>query len=133
MDIAIAQKRIDDLVAAMLVKGMREPNGVIRIIANDETRVHLSWKKGTPHGRDWFSDEQVKIFRGLLKETLEEAAAFIAEQPDPEQAQLNEFLSVLGKAVELGKKYGIDADYLNPLVASMKKLSANIITDQRAA
>ena len=52
---------------------------------------------------------------------------------DAEQAKLNDFMSALGKVIDLGNQHGIEADYLNPLVASMKKLSENIITDQRAA
>ncbi|MGN6768516.1 MAG: hypothetical protein ACTHJQ_01515 [Rhizobiaceae bacterium] len=132
MDTKIAQKRVNDLAAAMVAKGMREPTASLDIRANEEPSVYLRWKNGI--GRDRiFGDDSFEFIRGDVEAALDKAAAYIAKQPDAEQAKLQDFLSALGSVIDIGKKHGIDADYLNPLVASMKKLSENALTDQRAA
>lgn len=132
MDLKIAQKRVDDLAAAMVAKGMREPSVGFRIEANcTEFTLHLRWKSGIDRG--YGSNEKWHFERGSETDVFQKGSAFIAEQPDAEQAKLNDFMSALGKVIDLGNQHGIEADYLNPLVASMKKLSENIITDQRAA
>jgi hypothetical protein len=74
-----------------------------------------------------------KFFRGDIGAALSEAAAFIADQPDAETTKLADFMAALGSVIDIGRQHGIDAEYLNPLTASMKKLSENVITDQRAA
>lgn len=129
MDIAIAQKRIDDLAGAMLAKGMPAPEVTAMLISSARPCVYLKWRDESQP----YNSASNCFHSDTMADAFDKASAFIAARPSPEQAQLNEFLAVLGKAVALGKKYDIDADYLNPLVASMRKLSENIITDQRAA
>lgn len=129
MDTKIAQKRVDDLSAAMVDKGLRAPKAELQIESLSRPSVYLRWtdeSKPIGFSSQWFQSE-------APGKALDEASAFIANLPSPEQARLNEFLGALGKVIDLGKQHGIEADYLNPLVASMKKLSENIITDQRAA
>lgn len=131
MDTKIAQKRVNDLVAAMLAKGMREPDAHIWLRANSEPTVYLKWVHGT--GERWSDRNQSEFLDGPLDVAFQKAADFIAARPDAETAKLNEFMSSLGRVIDLGRQHGIEADYLNPLVASMKKLSENVITDQRVA
>lgn len=132
MDTKIAQKRVNDLAAAMVAKGMREPSADLWLTANAESAVCLKWKAGI--GRDRvFGSEKYEFLKGTVAEVLDKAELFIAEQPDAEQAKLNDFMTALGAVIDIGRQHGIEADYLNPLVASMKKLSENVITDQRAA
>lgn len=52
--------------------------------------------------------------------------------PSAEQAKLNNFMGKIGKLIDAGKSEGIDVDYLNPLIDSMKRLSENVITHQPA-
>lgn len=132
MDTKIAQKRVNDLAAAMVAKGMREPTAKLSFNANEEPDAYLRWKTGLDAGR-YSRDHAYKFFRGSATSVLDEAAKFISEQPDAEQARLHDFMAALGRVIDIGKQHGIEADYLNPLVASMKKLSENVITDQRAA
>jgi hypothetical protein len=132
MDTKIAQKRVNDLAAAMVAKGMREPHAQLDIASNVEPQVYLRWKSGLDLGRSYGS-EKYEFIKGSVSSALDKAAAFVAQQPDAEQAKLQDFMSALGKVIDIGNQHGIEADYLNPLVASMKKLSENIITDQRAA
>lgn len=130
MDSKIIQKRVNDLVAAMVAKGMREPHAQLDIKSNEEPQVYLRWKRGISRS---LSGDQYKFFNGGIGDCLNKASAFIAEQPDADQQKLDDFMTALGSVIDIGRQHGIDADYLNPLVASMKKLSENAITDQRAA
>lgn len=132
MDTKIAQKRVNDLAAAMVAKGMREPGVQLCLSSDREPKVYLTWKLGIATGPSYGNDKY-EFFSGSISVALDNAAAFVAKQPDAEQAKLHEFMSALGKVIDIGNQHGIAADYLNPLVASMKKLSENIITDQRAA
>lgn len=131
MDSKIIQKRVDDLVAEMLAKGMREPHAQVNIRSNEEAQTYIKWKSGL--GRDLLGGEKYKFFEGDIGSSLSKVRAFLSKQPDAEQQKLNDFMSALGSVIDLGRNHGIDAEYLNPLTASMKKLSENAITDQRAA
>lgn len=132
MDTKIAQKRVNDLSAAMVAKGMRQPEAQLWLRANDEPQVYLKWKSGIDTGRT-FGNDKYEFIKGELSDALDKAADFVAKQPDAEQVKLQDFMSALGSVIDIGRQNGIEADYLNPLVASMKKLSENVITDQRAA
>lgn len=133
MDTKIAQKRVNDLAAAMQAKGMREPSAKLEIKSNEDHTVWLKWKKGIDNGRVFGNEEREFIRADDAATAFDKAAAFIASQPDASQVRLQDFMSALGSVIDLGRQHGIVADYLNPLVASMKKLSENVITDQRAA
>lgn len=123
------QKRVNDLSAAMLAKEMSQPRAQLMIKANEELTVYMEWAdKSTTYGTSYDC-----VRAANPAEAFSKAEAFIAARPSAEQARMNEFLGVLGKAIDLGNQYGIDADYMNPLVASMKKLSENIITFQGEA
>ena len=129
MDTQIAQKRVNDLSAAMVAKGMRAPEAELHLTSNKTPGVYMRWSdKSAAYG-----NESEWVAADTIVDAFEAAAKFIAARPSVEQARLAEFMRALGKAVDIGKEYGIEADYLNPLVASMKKLSENVITDQRAA
>lgn len=132
MDIKIAQKRVNDLSAAMVAKGMREPHAELSLRANEESNVYLRWQSGIDRGVMSRGDKH-EFIRGTVAEALDKAAAFIAKQPDAEQAKLQDFMAALGSVIDIGRKHNIEVEFLNPLVATMKTLSENVITDQRAA
>jgi len=132
MDTKIAQKRVNDLSAAMVAKGMREPSAQLIMRSNEETRVYLNWKAGIDSGR-YGNGDKYEFIRGEAADALTKAAAFIAEQPDAEQAKLKDFMAALGSVIDIGRQHNIEVEFLNPLVATMKTLSENVITDQRAA
>ena len=129
MDTKIAQKRVNDLSAAMVAKGMASPRAHLNIKSHEQPTAYMSWTdKSTTYGEAYHVEVADTPF-----EALEKAAAFVAAQPTPEQARLNEFLRSLGKVIDLGRANNIEVEFLNPLVATMKTLSENVITDQRAA
>lgn len=131
MDSMEIQKRIDELSDAMIAKGMREPEAQIWLKAKCETTVYLAWKSGTSGGL-YGNGEQNRFIRGTVAGSLAGAATFIAEQPDAETAKLNDFMKALGGVIDLGNRNGIEVDFLNPLVETMKRLSENALTDGRA-
>jgi hypothetical protein len=123
------QKQANALVTEMLDKGLRAPDAHVTIKANAQPYVYLVWKDA----RRQFGEEYRSIRVDSVSGAIQGARDFIAKIPDAEQRKLEEFMGALGKVIDLGKQNGIEADYLNPLAASMKKLSENIITDQRDA
>jgi hypothetical protein len=132
MDSNIIQKRVDDLSAAMVAKGMREPEVQFWLKANDGPTVSLKWKNGI--GRNSIlGDYKYEFIKGDAATALDDAKAFIAQQLDADQAKLNDFMAALGSVIDIGKQHNIEVEFLNPLVATMKRLSENVITDQRAA
>jgi len=130
MDINEIQTRVDGIVKAMLEKGMREPSAKFSIENHKDQNVYLWWKSGINRGI--LGDEKWKFFDGNALEVLDKAADFIFSQPNADEAKLNDFMAALGSVIDIGKKHGIDVDYLNPLTDTMKRLSENAITDQRA-
>lgn len=133
MNMQTAQERVNALVTAMMAKGMRKPDANLWIMANAGPTVYLKWEKGVGGG-GYSDNNQTEFIRGdSFAETMTKAEEFIDKQPDAQTAKLNEFLTSLGRVIDLGRQHGIEADYLNPLIASMKKLSENVITDQRGA
>jgi hypothetical protein len=46
---------------------------------------------------------------------------------------MKEFMTALSDVIELGRQNGIEVDFVNPLVDTMRRLSENILTDQREA
>lgn len=132
MNTEIAQKRVNDLSDAMVAKGMRQPSATLTLNSNAVPDVYLKWKAGIDTGR-LFDSDKYEFIRGDVAEALDKAAAFIAKQPDAEQAKLQDFMAALGSVIDIGRKHNIEVEFLNPLVATMKTLSENVITDQRAA
>lgn len=133
MEIHVMQDQVNKLSAAMVAKGLRQPRAEFKIGSNVEWVVLLAWKPFSARDDFYVSDTYEWIRGGTEGEMLAKADAFIAALPDAEQHRRQEFLTALGNVIDLGRQHNIDVEYVNPLVASMKKLSENVITDQRAA
>lgn len=123
------QKRVDTMPAAMSAKGLRNPVAKFNIVANEELQAYLSWDdKKTSYGSkyEWIKGKTPAA-------VLSKMDAFIAKLPSPEETRMKEFMGALSDVIELGRQNGIEVDFVNPLVETMKRLSSNIITDQREA
>ena len=131
MDSKLIQKRVDDLSKAMIGKGMREPSARLTFRSDEKATIFLSWKKGRNTG-DIFGNEKHHVCTGEVSKILDDAIEFIAKQPDAATAKLQDFMAALGSVIDIGRKNGIETDFLNPLVATMKRLSENAITHQAA-
>lgn len=118
-------EQVSQLVSAMLEKGKVAPDAQVYIRANAQPVIILRWKDdskefGTAH----------TSFSANLESAFEKARQCIADMPTPEQANFNGFMALLGKVIDFGNQNGIDVDFVNPLVAHMKRLSENAITFQ---
>lgn len=122
---------INPLPALLSKKGKVRPSVEFRLEANARVSIQMRWQKPYSNN-DW--EGEYEVFAGNdFAEVLKKAKAFIKALPTAEQAKLNNFMGKLGKLIDAGKSEGIDVDYLNPLIDSMKRLSENILTHQPAA
>lgn len=117
---------INPLPAMLTQKGKVSPNVSLLFQANSSIAISMDWMKSS-RKHEWERDYQT--FIGDDVETaLGKAIAFIKNLPSAEQAKLHEFMGQLGKLIDAGKSDGIELDYLNPLLDTMKRLSENVIT-----
>jgi hypothetical protein len=122
---------INPLPAKLSEKGKVRPSVDFRVEANAGFSITIKWAKPHAHS-EW--ENEYQCFAGDDFATLMgRAVAFINELPSAKQAKLNNFMGKLGKLIDAGKADGIDVDYLNPLLDTMKRLSENVITYQPEA
>jgi hypothetical protein len=132
METTDIQKRIDKMPAKMSAKGLYFPSAEFVLEANGGCRVAIRYyktleDKSNYRGTcEWFRD-------GSIADQLDAADKFITALPSKDEVRFNEFMGALGSVIDLGKKNGIEVEFLNPLVAIMKTLSKNALADQRAA
>ena len=119
---------INPLPAALSAKGKIKPEASLHVEANAGMSILMSWVKGNA-AYAWERD-----YKTCLGDTFEQVIAkaiqSITELPSAEQAKLHEFMGKLGKLIDAGRADGIDLDYMNPLLDTMKRLSENVITFQ---
>jgi hypothetical protein len=114
------QERIDAIAMGLAAKAVPQADASFSINAHREPNVFLRWKDKKPLGGH-------KFFTGPTEQILAEAEAYVTALPSPEEARMSAFMSALAEAVELGKKNDIDVEFVNPLVALMKRLSKNAL------
>lgn len=116
-----------ELVSLMLEKGVPQPEAHMVWGANEAPSISLYRKNPEDMWKDSFNwsrgDNLTTVFA--------EARTVIAALPSPEQARHDAFVKLLATTIETGKRNGIDVDFVNPLIATMKRLSKNALTDQR--
>ncbi len=122
--------KVDALANAALAKGLREPEVSVHVKSYQTApSILLCWKDKS---RNFQS-----TYRSFTEDTLEGsfliANEYVENLPTPEQTRLNEFMALLGKTIDLGKDNGVDVEFLNPLTATMKRLSENALTFQKSA
>lgn len=129
MNVTEIQKRLDKLVSAMGAKGMSQPSANVIIKSHQQPALSLDWKSQSEAKLG--SDGAYEYFRGdSLRDLFDRADQWVAERPSPEEAKLREFMSAVGKAADMGRELGIEADFVNPLTVLMKTLSENALTYQ---
>lgn len=122
------QEEMDNLSRAMSAKGLRAPRAQVHIEANVAPCVFIRW------GRYGEPDDNAEVIRNPdIRQAIEDAFTLIASLPNAEDRKRDEFLTALGRVIDLGRENGIEVDFINPLTATMKRLSENVITHQRSA
>jgi hypothetical protein len=127
------QRRVNDLSQAMQSKGLRQPEATARFESNAQFSIMLRWKDVTKARASYCDAEYHWIREDEPAVAFEKAVAFIDQLPSADEARMKQFMGALANVIDLGKDNGIEVEFLNPLQATMKKLSDNILTDQRAA
>jgi len=128
MDTKEINAKLSALVVKMLTKAIVQPDVTIVWSANEEPHVMLYETKSSAYVKD-------VIYYGAgdtLADRFDDAERWIDTLPSPEEKRMKDFMKSLAAAIELGRANGIDVEFVNPLQATMKKLSDNILTDQRA-
>lgn len=127
METNAIRTRINAIAKAMMAKGLRNPDAHCKLSANVQPSVYLTWdnlKSRYDNHYKWFNNANISTM-------LDEADAFVAALPSPDETRLNEFMAALGSAIDLGRQNNIEVEFVNPLISTMKRLSENVITDQR--
>lgn len=131
MDTADIQKRLDAMPSAMLGKGLRNPSAEFELNSNASCGIWLKWTKPSAD-RDY--DKEYHSIKGeTIEEMLDAADDLIADLPSKDETRLRNFMGARGKVIDMGRETGIEVEFLNPLTESMKKLSENALTYQKAA
>jgi hypothetical protein len=131
MDYTVIQENVNRLSDAMIAKGLKKPRAQFELGSHVEPHVLLIYE---PYKKSPYGSDKYEWFRGgTVGETLAKASASIEALPDAEETKFKEFMSALGGVIDLGKENGIEVEHLNPLMATMKRLSENAITFQVAA
>lgn len=61
------------------------------------------------------------------------AREWVAAQKDPKTLRREQFIAHLGRVIDEGNTLGLDVEFMNPLVESMRRLSENVIEFKPAA
>lgn len=121
------RERLDAIAKRMTDKAFVYASADLTLSShNSAARVWLNWEKATRQ------DDGYKCFSGTIEKALSDAEAHVASLPSSEEARMTAFMSALSEAVALGKKNDIDVEFVNPLLALMKKLSKNALQDKSA-
>jgi hypothetical protein len=117
---------INPMPAMLTSKGKVSPKVSFVVEANAGLSIAMNWRK--PYAKnDW--EHEYECFPGNdFSATIDKAVAFINKLPSAEQAKLHHFMGKLGGLIDGAKSDGIEVDYLNPLLDTMKRLSENVIT-----
>lgn len=121
-------RALNDLVSAMLGKGLIKPDASFRVAANASSRLYLSWDK--KHAEGYVPDNgEYKSFTAsdTADQAFLDARSFIEAMPSKAERDRAMFMDNLAETIEIGKRIGIEDGYVNPLLDMMKKLSENAL------
>ena len=125
------QQIINAMPARMSAKGLREPDVKFNLSANSHPQVMLTWSAET--STSYVDRKYEWAGADTPREALDKAEAYISALPSAEETKRNNFLTALAKVVDLGRETGIEVDFVNPLVDTMKRISENAITYRQEA
>lgn len=131
MTIIEMQAVCNELQAALAAKGKTRTVVRFWVESHSQHILTLEWHKANSI-RDWDTENEYLRADNVSK-LIAKARKFIAELPTAEETKFREFMGALGNVIELGRKNGIEVDFINPLTETMKRLSENALTDQRVA
>lgn len=121
---------INPLPAMLLEKGYAKPHVKVEFEANtSRIYIWLAWEK--QHNPEYHGQQDTVLCKGdTFDDALTDALEKIAKLATAKELNTHAFMRDLAKLIENGDKIGLEVEFMNPLVESMKKLSENIITHQ---
>lgn len=126
------QSRVDALAKAMTAKGVSQAGAKIQVSSHEkELLVILSWVNTTKPDHRLDRNGYEFIRASTPEEALANADEYVAQLPTADETRMKQFMGALASVIDLGNQNGVDVEFINPLKATMKKLSENVITDQR--
>lgn len=127
MHVTEIQTAVDEILADMLARGLRQPKCEATIEARNTPSIYVRWEV------DGLVGGKYEFLRGeTIEEAIDEGRKFIASIPPKAERDHAEFARMLADAIDKGRDIGIEVDFLNPLTETMKRLSENILTYQPA-
>lgn len=128
MTIEEIQTALGELVAAMVEKGVPEPDVDCTIKPNGEkSYVYLTGKY------KWagFKGEDSKFCRATnISECFEIAREYIAALPSPEEAVTREYLTRVASAIDYATENSIADEYVTPLRGVTCAMTENLLTKE---
>lgn len=126
LSLADIQRVVDRQRLALSEKGKREAVVEIHINADAPINGYYRWTKGESY--DWVSHH---VNDASVAGVLAKMESQIAALPGAKETAFTEFMNVLAKAVDVGRKNGIDVNFVNPLEKLMKDLSKNALASPK--
>lgn len=108
--------------------GYRVSDANVRFEANMQPKAFLGYYDTLDE-----SYHMHHIYGDTIEEVLDNVRDFINKLPDDRTRAQSLFAKQLAKAIDTGRRTGVDMSYLNPLTAMMEKLSKNVLTYQPEA
>ena len=68
-----------------------------------------------------------------IPDLFAEAREWVAAQKNPKTLRREQFIANLGRVIDEGNSLGLEVEFMNPLVESMRKLSENVLEFKPAA
>lgn len=132
------QFAINALIPLMLDKGLIRPTATAHVEANASGEVMLTWYWREPLPNEPWDDKNYST-RGFFAHNdrgdgleawegaLLDARDTIERLPNKPDREREEFLKLLARTTEYGRKVGIEDEFVNPLQVLAKKLSENAL------
>jgi hypothetical protein len=119
--VAAIQNDLESLCEALGALGMSRANAELHIRANSSFYLIVGYY-------DEHEDyKHHSLFGDTAIEAISKMQDIIYKIPSRADRDRATYLKHIAKAIEFGKKIGIDEQFINPLELQMKRLSANII------
>ena len=121
MDTQEIQKRISKFNDKLVDRGFVRPDCEFQV---SNERFWVALRAQHPSGE--YDNNFSEYISGDTPEDVFQQAE-VQPIPDIEERLKQDFVKSLGKLIDKGREIGIDVDFINPLEASMRKLSENIL------
>jgi len=115
------QTILDGFCHALIARDFTLPEAEVWIKAGGAFSGNISYRANDEYQQKFHYDYD-------LQELLETMSNYIHGLPSPQQVLKENFLQSLSDLIAKGKDIGLEINYINPLLETMKHLSENILS-----